>query len=509
MLARLTCRYPGTSGTIKRVRVVHQPKGSICMITRIRTYIVDSYNGLYKIVIEPSMPTKQTVLLLILGLLLGMFFAYTIFAVQFYDGAPHQLSQQHRDNWVRFLAGSYQAGIYDAETVQGYLASIENPGGVVQRLLGTSQAGSAEQAALQNIQGLADAANPGKAAPSDGGLFNSLLSFIVPIILVVVITPIVVVVWRLLLYPNIFAPLWDKIRPKSEEELERRRKAEIDKQARLQAIEAQKSMEVAVDAELGEPLMQRLSVYAKGRQYDDSFAIETEADEFLGECGAAISKTIGDSNELTAVEIWLFDKDDFVRTLTKIFASEHALNDPAIRADLESKVEDPANDLILVREGANLFLDTNAIRVHATVKSVTFGSEPGLPPNSHFEAMNIEIAAWHKQGNGASAPAAPPMPAMPTTQAAPMAAPPPSAPPPPMTAPPTSPAAMPPAAPSPSQPTEPITPAGSTPQPLRPLSPPPLQPTSPVTPPPPPATMPPPEDDPFGGTGDFTPLNDG
>lgn len=35
--------------------------------------------------------------------------------------------------------------------------------------------------------------------------------------------------------------------------------------------------------------------------------------------------------------MWLFDKDDFVRTMTKVFASEHAFNDPGVRSKLKKR----------------------------------------------------------------------------------------------------------------------------------------------------------------------------
>ncbi|NOG49231.1 MAG: hypothetical protein HND48_07130 [Chloroflexi bacterium] len=41
----------------------------------------------------------------------------------------------------------------------------------------------------------------------------------------------------------------------------------------------------------GPALTQRLSVYTKGRQFDDSFAIENADKVFFGECGAAIAKS--------------------------------------------------------------------------------------------------------------------------------------------------------------------------------------------------------------------------
>jgi len=42
------------------------------MIKRFRQYLIDSYNGLYKVVLQPSMPSRGTIILLVVGLLLGM-----------------------------------------------------------------------------------------------------------------------------------------------------------------------------------------------------------------------------------------------------------------------------------------------------------------------------------------------------------------------------------------------------------------------------------------------------
>jgi len=337
-----------------------------------------------------------------------------------------------------------------------------------------------------------EAAGAGRTAPRDAGFISSLMSFLIPIIIVVILTPILVVVWRLLIYPNIVAPLRERFRPKSEEELLKKKELELEKADRLKAIELQKGMAKHVDEQLGEPVMQKLAIYTKGRAFDESFAIEDANDMFLGECGASKSKTLGDSNELAAVEIWLFDKEDFVRTLTKIFCSEHAYNDPAIRSELDNKVDDPVNDIVILSDGAIINLDTNALRVTATVKSLTYGSTPGLPPNSHFEKMQIEIAAWQKAGKAVAVGAGPvvagppPMPsyAPPPVQPAPQFAPPPAQP---------RPLSPPPLSPQPLSPQTQPNPA------LRPLSPPPLQPQ-----PPRPAPQ---DDDPFGGTGDFTPLS--
>jgi hypothetical protein len=214
-----------------------------------------------------------------------------------------------------------------------------------------------------------------------------------------------------------------------------------------------------------------MSVFLMGRgQYDDSFEIEDANEMFLGECGAAIAETIGEGTptKVAAIEIWLFDKDDFVRTLTGVFATEYAFNDPAIRSKLE-----PKGSVVLLRDGAVLTLDTNTLRLQARIIKMGYGDAS----NSYIENATIEIAVWRKVGAARAVPAGgpPPLlpekplpldiqfdppPVIPATPARPMAAP-----------------ATPPAMP----PTMPAAP------PSRPLA--------------------PQDDDPFGGTGDFTPIS--
>lgn len=489
------------------------------MITRFRQYLIDSYNGLYKIVLEPSMPTKNTVILLVVGMLIGMISAYALFPVVFYNADPSQMSEINRDQWVKMVAASHLAQMYSDADVTALLQQVENPAATVDRLLAAAPAGTIEQAALQSIQPLAANAGAGRPAPQDEGIFKSIISWLLPIIIVVILTPILVLVWRLLIQPNIAAPLLDKLRPKSKEELQKRAELQAEKQVRLAQIELSKNMVKEVDEQLGEPVIQKLSIYTKGRAYDDSFAIEDKNEMFLGECGASKAKTVGDG-ELAAIEVWLFDKEDFVRTLTKEFVSEFGFNDPATRAELDNKVDNPATDIVPVREGAKIIHETDALRLQAMVKSVTYGTNPALPPNSYFEAINIEIAVWQKAASGAPKPAvvgAPAPVAMPApvapmpAPATPSFAPPPAAP---TYNPPASPTPMPtmprPAASPPAPLPRPAAPAPAQPQTgnpgIRPLSPPPLQPLQP-RPSAPPPPLPPEDDDPFGGTGDFTPLN--
>lgn len=152
------------------------------------------------------------------------------------------------------------------------------------------------------------------------------------------------------------------------------------------------------------PVVQFMTTYLHGDDlYDDSFSVETPSGEFLGETGVGISETIGsgsDAKRVTAFEVWLFDKND-IRTVTKVLMSDHAFNDDALRAKLETKGE--AN---MARPGEKLILETATLRIQARVVDLAYGSGP-LPPNSFFERITIELAAWKRQGQSAPAVGAP------------------------------------------------------------------------------------------------------
>lgn len=150
--------------------------------------------------------------------------------------------------------------------------------------------------------------------------------------------------------------------------------------------------EPGVSAPSAPPLGHFVTSYSLGNDnYDESFSIETSTGEFLGECGVGISETIGDGDpdKVTAFEVWLFDKND-IRTVTKVMMSEHAYNDPELRAGLASKGE-----AVLVQSNAPIVLETATLRVDATVTEAIYGSN-ALPPNSFFDRLTVELVAHEK-----------------------------------------------------------------------------------------------------------------
>jgi hypothetical protein len=463
-------------------------------------FLRDSYNGLYVVLLKPYMPRPITLLVLVIGVIVGLLWAYAIAPTVYYDADPSTLHQSWQDEWVKLLADrNAEANADISANITDLLSRVDNPLQIVDRLMNTPGE-EANVQKLQDIRPYAEAAEAFAVEAPQPNMVNNILPFIIAPLVVVIVGTIVAILWGMFIQPNLIDPLVKRARgEKVSEEVQAMRQ---QVQASRQALETQKTDFAATT--FGTPLMQRMSTYILGHgQYDDSFSIEDENERFLGECGAGISETIGvgEPQKATAVEVWLFDKDDFVRTITKVFVSEHAFNDPALRAKLE-----PKGDLVLAEPGATVLLETASLRLQARIVELEYGTGP-LPPRSYFQKLTVELAAWRKEA-GASVPAAAATVTTPaaTVPATPVhAAPAPAAP---QYAPPTV-AAPPAPAPAPARPQPSYTPAPQ-PPPSAPQPAPsrfggaPARPAAPVTPPPPPQPV---DDDPFGGTGDFTPIS--
>lgn len=435
-------------------------KGSCPMMK----FLKDSYNGLYVVLLKPYMPRRKTIALLIIGVLIGLVWGYGIAPTIYYDADPRTLEQSWQDEWVKLLADRAAAANADVSAnIIDLLSRVDDPLGIVDRLLATPGE-EVNRTKLENIRPLAEAAQANAVTAPQPTLAGNILPFIVAPLVVTVIGVVIALLWGLLIKANLYDPLVKRLRGE---------KVSAEVAAARQQMQAVKQAEAALRTDysttaLGKPLMQRMSTYLLGHgQYDDSFSIEDEQEHFLGECGASISETIGtgEPQKMTAAEVWLFDKDDYQRTVTKVFVSEHAFNDPALRAKLE-----PKGEIVLAQPGAVAILETASLRLQARVVDVEYASGP-LPPKSHFQKMTIELAAWRKTETSSTVDSST-MPAVPMTT-------PPAAPTVQYAPPPASPLSRPSAAPA-------------------------VPPRRPITPPP----APPPvdDDDPFGGTGDFTPV---
>ncbi len=160
------------------------------------------------------------------------------------------------------------------------------------------------------------------------------------------------------------------------------------------------SKEATPDAEYPEyaatqdepPLAQFMTTYQIGNDlFDDSFSIDSPAGEFLGECGVGISETVGvgEPKKVTAFEVWLFDKND-IQTVTTVLMSKNAFEDDATRQRLSAK-----GDPVQAEPSREVLLETATLRLEARVVDMSYGSG-GLPPESFFDRLTLELVAWPK-----------------------------------------------------------------------------------------------------------------
>jgi len=151
------------------------------------------------------------------------------------------------------------------------------------------------------------------------------------------------------------------------------------------------------------PVARFMTTYTLGDDaYDDSFSVDGPDGNFLGECGMGISDTIGvgDPKKVTAFEVWLFDKND-IRTVTRVVMSEHAFRDEALKSKLAAKGEP-----VMAQSGDTVSLETATLAVTARIVDMAYGGG-ALPPNSFFERLTIELAAYRKPDAASTAPTVP------------------------------------------------------------------------------------------------------
>lgn len=160
----------------------------------------------------------------------------------------------------------------------------------------------------------------------------------------------------------------------------------------MQAAEHSRNVEKTDFQSLGlaPPITQTMTTYVLGDDlYDESFSIDTQGGDFLGEYGVGVSETVGvgEPKKVTAMEIWLFDKND-IKTATKVLMTEHAYNDPNIRARLE-----PKGELVLIKPQEQVLLETATLQLLVTVVDMDYGMG-AMPQKSYFDRVTLELAIW-------------------------------------------------------------------------------------------------------------------
>ena len=309
----------------------------------------------------------------IVGLLLGLFIGWVVWPVQWTNATPEVLRSDLQEDYLRMAIESY-ARTGDNDTALRRWDDLGEAAGPTLTRLQNSP-GSVDPAALQQYANLILAAKGQIPTTPTGEAPSSLSTAVIWASLVVVI--ILVGVGALYLSRLL-------------------RKGSGTVTPVMQANEISRQVERTDFQSLGlaQPITQTMTTYVLGDDlYDESFSIDTGGGEFLGEYGVGVSETIGvgEPKKVAALEIWLFDKND-IKTATKVLMSEHAYNDPNIRARLE-----PKGELVIVKPQEQVLLETATLQLLATVVDMEYGTG-AMPQKSYFERITLELAVWPRSG---------------------------------------------------------------------------------------------------------------
>ena len=321
-------------------------------------------------------PVFAAVVAIILGFIFGLVWGWGIQPVKWVDATPQLLNTDYQREYLRMAIDSFTANSDTALAMQRW----QNLGPAAQQRLEeiSTSPGSQSAAAIETFGKLMSAASPPEQPqPEKTGGISPLMKYI--LIGLALLAVIVVGFFAVrLLRPSIA-------------------KGGVATPAQ-QAAQLAQSAQKTDYSEMGlaTPITQSMTSYVSGDDlYDESFSIESPAGEFMGEYGVGISDIIGvgDPKKVTALEVWLFDKND-IKTATKVIMSEHAYNDPSIRQRLEAKGE-----LVVISPQKQIMLETETLQLLVTVADLEYGSGP-LPPSSYFERATLELAIWPKPTNG-------------------------------------------------------------------------------------------------------------
>ena len=318
-------------------------------------------------------PRLALILGVVLGLLLGLIIGWGLWPVQWTEGTPEVLRSDLQEDYLRMAAETYAKTNDPNEALRRWDDLGNAASSAYVRL--QSNLGAMDPAVLQNYGGLIQTLR-GPIAPASqagGSALSNLVIYAAIAVILILFGAGGMYLYRLL------------------------RKGPGTTTAVMQGSQASRTAERTNFEELGlaPPITQAMTTYVLGDDlFDESFSIDTSGGEFLGEYGVGVSETIGvgEPKKVVALEVWLFDKND-IKTATKVLMSEHAYNDPSIRAKLE-----PKGDLNVVKPGEQVLLETETLQLLATVVDQEYGVG-ALPPNSYFERITLELAIWPRSGS--------------------------------------------------------------------------------------------------------------
>jgi hypothetical protein len=326
-------------------------------------------------------PGLSLLITFIAGLAIGLFvLGWGVFPVTWENASPGALSQQYQDYYVRAVADAYSFD-HNTQKVQealGGWGGVEATCDYAGRATDPAEAQRLNAAATAvNGTGCAEATATNQPPPAgdtaeEEGSGGSLWPMLFLGLLLIILIAAIIFVYN-------------------------RRKALMDESpGSVQAMPDVAPVAAVDDGTATTPIASVDTTYTRGDdRFEYSFPIESGNQDFLGDCGIAIAESLGSGTpkNVTAFEVWLFDKND-VRTRTKILMSEHAFHDEGLKAKLATK----GTEQILAQTGETIVLETVSLILNAIVTDIQYGDSADLPPESYFERLSVKFHVWRKEG---------------------------------------------------------------------------------------------------------------
>ena len=175
------------------------------------------------------------------------------------------------------------------------------------------------------------------------------------------------------------------IRREAEDKARREARAEGALEETFRPVRPKAEADAAEQVRAAQPAQHWVTTYRAGENaYDESFPIEADDGEYLGECGVGISEMLGAPEPVAAFEVWLFDRSDS-RTVTKVLLSEHAYRDEALRTKLSAKGE-----IMLAEVSGPFVLETANLRIEGQITDLAYDTHDELPKGV-ISKLTIEL----------------------------------------------------------------------------------------------------------------------
>jgi hypothetical protein len=343
----------------------------------------------------------------ILGTLFGLFaLGWGLMPVQWVDASPVQLSSTYQEDYLRAAIDSYGRNQDIAAAQLRYQGLAEKGPALLTQITNNPRIQTADDIAkfsavtVGKVPTTTNGQTPAAGTPTNTDAGRSTI-----IAMLVGLCALMLVIGGVLIYLLFFRNRASRKRAAEEEPEQGFINEQIDQ---IDESTIEQASPFVPEPVIGQPapnvveralapdtaaVAQFMTSYNLGDDlYDDTFSIDANNGEFLGECGAGISDTIGvgDPKKISAFEVWLFDKND-IQTVTKVIMSSAVYNDPTARQRLSIRGEP-----VLAEPGKIIRLETATLRMDVRVLDMNFGRGDTLPAASFFDRMSLELNIYQK-----------------------------------------------------------------------------------------------------------------